>query len=151
MALCVVHGTDIFPSMSLLRRAVGAVCNGEWEDRGSHGWGRSDGSVDFRGHPLTADHPADMTVTEFPSRTHVLFKSGMKVFCHEVKSKVTAEVFFPAFKAPPKEKRDEVVVRIAGSGHNRSRCGPNRLYYRHSVFRSRSSVDEVRSCTLSRL
>jgi hypothetical protein len=31
-----------------------------------------------------------------------------------VKSKATAEVFFTAFKALPKEERDEVLVRIAG-------------------------------------
>jgi hypothetical protein len=31
-----------------------------------------------------------------------------------VKSKATAEVFFTAFKALPKEDRDEVLVRIAG-------------------------------------
>lgn len=31
-----------------------------------------------------------------------------------VKSKTTAEEFFTAFKALPKEERDEVLVRIAG-------------------------------------
>lgn len=31
-----------------------------------------------------------------------------------VKSKATAEEFFTAFKALPKEERDEVLVRIAG-------------------------------------
>ena len=31
-----------------------------------------------------------------------------------VKSKATAEVFFTAFQALPKEDRDEVLVRIAG-------------------------------------
>lgn len=37
-----------------------------------------------------------------------------KGFVMSVKSKATAEVFFTAFKALPKEERDEVLVRIAG-------------------------------------
>jgi hypothetical protein len=55
------------------------------------------------------DRPVDSL-----EHTDRLGERYVRVYVMSVKSKATAEVFFTAFKALPKEERDEVLVRIAG-------------------------------------